>query len=644
MQEEPILTENPQRFVIMPIQHKDLYDMFEVAQSAFWVHQEVDLQQDIIDYQTKLNDGERYFLNNILAFFAASDGIVNENLAVNFMKEVQYPEARCFYGLQIAMENVHGIVYSLLIDTYITDRQEQHKYFNALTEIPCVKKKGNWAIKYISSPSFQERLVAFAVVEGILFSGSFCAIFWLKKRGLLPGLSFANDQISRDECFVEGTEVLTNRGFVDFRNLKPDDLIGQYTEDSKIEFVKPLRFIQNYISEDIFHFSNASLDFKVTKNHDLVFKNTKYNKLYKSKACESTFHGCGERHFPVAADFHLSKPGDSLSFFERFCVAVQADGSVLKQMNGDVRGKQGGYNVSLSLAKKHKIDRMHLILKSLGYEYKTRAKIGGTQTEFKVKAPIFDYKNFDWVLKKDLSYEWCKDFINEISKWDGHIGKDHILYCSTNKSCIDISQYIGTLAGYRTSIYTAEDHRKESYKTYYRLNFFGYDKKFVGIQHPNISYEPYSGNVYCVTVPSGMIITRYNENILISGNCAHAEFAAHLYKNHIVNKLPEDKVRAIIDEALQIEKEFITESLPVSLIGMNAGLMKQYLEYVSDNLLVMLGLEKVYHSKNPFPFMEQIALQNKTNFFEKRVAEYNKATSGQTAEKNELSFDTSLLD
>ena len=322
---EPILVENPQRYVLFPIQHKDLYDFYKKAQSGLWVAEEVDLKQDIEDYHEKLNDNERYFINNILAFFAASDGIVNENLALNFQREVQYPEAKAYYTAQSYVETVHSEMYSLFIDTYIKDPKEQHKYFHALTDVPCVKKKGEWAIKYIDSPSFQERLVAFAVVEAIFFSGSFCAIFWLKKRNLMPGLSFANEQIS------------------------------------------------------------------------------------------------------------------------------------------------------------------------------------------------------------------------------------------------------------------TEEHQ-------------------------------------------------------------HAEFASHIYRNHIVNKLPESKVRAIVDEALQIEKEFITESLPVSLIGMNADMMKQYLEYVSDNLLTMLGLEKVYKSKNPFPFMEQIALKNKTNFFEKRVAEYNKAKSGESAENNELAFDDSLLD
>ena len=159
----------------------------------------IDLVQDLTDWNEKLNDNEKHYIKNVLAFFAASDGIVNENLAENFLKEVQYPEAKCFYGFQIAMENVHSETYSLLIDTYIKDLQERDKLFKAIDTIPSVKKKAEWALKWISSQSFAERLVAFAAVEGIFFSGSFCSIFWLKKRGLMPGLSFSNELISRDE-------------------------------------------------------------------------------------------------------------------------------------------------------------------------------------------------------------------------------------------------------------------------------------------------------------------------------------------------------------------------------------------------------------------------------------------------------------
>ena len=195
---EPILQENPNRFVLFPIQHDDIWQMYKKAEASFWTAEEIDLSQDIKDWEN-LNDGERHFISHVLAFFAASDGIVNENLAINFMQEVQIPEARCFYGFQIMMENIHAETYSLLIDTYIKKQSEKDYLFNALETVPCVKKKGEWALKWINSENFTERLIAFAAVEGIFFSGSFCSIFWLKKRGLMPGLTFSNELISRDE-------------------------------------------------------------------------------------------------------------------------------------------------------------------------------------------------------------------------------------------------------------------------------------------------------------------------------------------------------------------------------------------------------------------------------------------------------------
>lgn len=197
---DPILKENPSRFVLFPIQHDAIWSMYKLHVASFWTAEEIDLSQDITDWKQKLNDDERHFIKHVLAFFAASDGIVNENLVLNFMREVQLPEARCFYGFQVAMENIHAETYSLLIDTYIQDSTEKNKLFNAIDTIPCVKKKAEWALRWIeNAPSFAHRLVAFAAVEGIFFSGSFCAIYWLKKRGLMPGLSFSNELISRDE-------------------------------------------------------------------------------------------------------------------------------------------------------------------------------------------------------------------------------------------------------------------------------------------------------------------------------------------------------------------------------------------------------------------------------------------------------------
>lgn len=313
-QKEPLLIENLKRFVLFPIKHQDIWSFYKKAEASFWTAEEIDLSQDVKDWES-LNDGERHFISHILAFFAASDGIVNENLIENLMAQVQYPEARSFYGFQIAIENIHSEVYSLLIDTYVKNPQERDRLFNAIETVPCVKKKADWALQRIKSDSnFAELLIAFAVVEGIYFSGSFCAIFWLKKRGLMPGLTFSNELISRDEGL-------------------------------------------------------------------------------------------------------------------------------------------------------------------------------------------------------------------------------------------------------------------------------------------------------------------------------HTDFACLLYRDHIQNKLPKEKITKIITDAVEIEKEFITDALPVDLIGMNAREMSQYIEFVADRLLIQLQCNKAYNVKNPFPFMEMISLQGKTNFFEKRVGEYRKA--GVTENKKE---------
>jgi len=212
MKPEPLLMENPGRFVLFPIQHEDIWEMYKKAEASFWTAEEIDLAHDAKDWAS-LTANERHFVSHILAFFAASDGIVNENLASNFATEVTIPEARCFYGFQIAVENIHSETYSLLIDTYVKDPAEKNHLLNAIETVPCVQKKANWALRWCEpdNASFAERCIAFAAVEGIFFSGSFCAVFWLKKRGLMPGLAFSNELISRDEglhcdfaCMVYG--------------------------------------------------------------------------------------------------------------------------------------------------------------------------------------------------------------------------------------------------------------------------------------------------------------------------------------------------------------------------------------------------------------------------------------------------------
>lgn len=199
MSNEVLLDKSNDRFVLFPIKYNDIWEMYKKAMASFWTAEEIDLYQDLEDWN-KLNDDERHYIKHILAFFSASDGIVNENLALRFYSEVQIPEARSFYGFQIAMENIHAETYGLLIDTYIKDVEEKDYLFNAIDNIPCIKKKADWALKWIyGQEDFALRLIAFAAIEGIFFSGSFCSIFWLKKRGLMPGLTFSNELISRDE-------------------------------------------------------------------------------------------------------------------------------------------------------------------------------------------------------------------------------------------------------------------------------------------------------------------------------------------------------------------------------------------------------------------------------------------------------------
>ena len=239
---EPLLQPSPSRFVIFPIQHAAMWDMYKKAEACFWTAEELDFTHDKADWDGLTAD-ERYFLTHVLAFFAASDGIVNENLAMNFATEVQSAEARCFYGFQIAMENIHSEVYSLLIDTYIKDRTTKDRALRAVETVPCVQQKANWAMKWVDAnrASFAERVIAFAVVEGIFFSGSFCAIFWMKKRGLMPGLCTSNELISRDEGM-----------HCDFACLLYKQLLNQLPESRVLEIIREAVVIeQHFVSESL---------------------------------------------------------------------------------------------------------------------------------------------------------------------------------------------------------------------------------------------------------------------------------------------------------------------------------------------------------------------------------------------------------
>tara|TARA_B110001469_G_C9631881_1_gene316177 strand:- start:457 stop:1434 length:978 start_codon:yes stop_codon:yes gene_type:complete len=275
---ESLLTENPNRYVLYPINHPRIFDMYKKAVSSFWTVEELDLTKDHNDWQLKLNDNERHFIKNILAFFAGSDGIVLENLGQRFMDEIQVPEAKCFYGFQIAMENIHSEMYSLLIDTYIKNNTEKDRLFRAIETIPSVAKKAKWAIKWIQDKdsNFATRLVAFAAVEGIFFSGSFCSIFWLKKRGIMPGLTSSNELISRDEglhtdfaCLLYG--MLSN---------KLDETVIYELIAEAVEIEK--EFIIDSIPCNLIGMNSKLMSQYIEFVADRLLAQLGYNKLYKT--------------------------------------------------------------------------------------------------------------------------------------------------------------------------------------------------------------------------------------------------------------------------------------------------------------------------------------------------------------------------
>jgi ribonucleoside-diphosphate reductase beta chain len=275
---EPILQETQDRFVLFPIQYDAIWKMYKDAVNSFWVAEEIDLQPDLQDWEHKLNADEKHFISHVLAFFAASDGIVNENLVVNFMQDVTIPEARCFYGYQIAIENIHAETYSLLIDTYIKDPNEKNRLFNALETVPCVKKKAEWAMKWIEkSTSFAERLVAFAAVEGIFFSGSFCSIYWLNNRGLMKGLSFSNELISRDEGL-----------HCDFACLLYSMLEQKLSEETVYSIVREAvafekEFVQDALPVSLIGMNSDSMCQYIEFVSDRLLISLGYNKIYNSQ-------------------------------------------------------------------------------------------------------------------------------------------------------------------------------------------------------------------------------------------------------------------------------------------------------------------------------------------------------------------------
>ena len=279
--EKEILTEdNPNRFVLFPIKYPDVWEQYKLQMSKFWTVEELDLNQDILDWKYKLNNDEKYFIKNILAFFSASDGIVLENLLSRFSTEIQIPEIRCFYSFQGMMENIHSETYSLLIDTYIDDEKEKNHLFNSLETIPEITEKGKWAMKWIADKksSLGQRLIAFSIVEGIFFSGAFCSIFWLKSRGLMPGLCFSNELISRDERLHTDFAVLLYTKYIK-NKLEQKVVHNIFKEAVEIE----LNFINKSIPCNLIGMNDKLMGDYVKYVADYLLTQLNYDKIFNIK-------------------------------------------------------------------------------------------------------------------------------------------------------------------------------------------------------------------------------------------------------------------------------------------------------------------------------------------------------------------------
>jgi ribonucleotide reductase beta subunit family protein with ferritin-like domain len=560
----PLLKE---RLAFKPFEYQWAYDAWFKQQNAHWLHTEINMQKDIKDWNEGLTPAEKNVIGNILKGFTQTETIVGEYWSSYVTKWFKIPEIKMMAITFGAFETIHSVSYSYLNDTLgLTD-------FEAFLEDEATMKKLNSLMEIDSNDTsltnISRSLALFsACAEGIQLYSSFAVLLSFMKKNMMTGISKQMIFSVRDECHVEGTEILTNKGWVDFRNLNIEtDLIGQYNNDKTIEFVKASKFIKNFIDEDIISVDHKRLSFKVTKNHNLLYSKDKAT-ILKETADKILYNTA--IFYPATAKIKNDNK-NILTDFERFCILIQADGFKSKQKNGDVRGKKGGFNIQITVNKERKIQRIHEILNNLNYEYKTKID-KKARTVFDVKAPLFDYKNLNWVLDKtNLDLSWCEDFIQEIIKWDGHIRTDNngeydsFLYCSTEKSCIDIVSYIGTLCGYKTNIYKSIDNRKESYKDYYRLSLCNKDIEFItsGSLRKVKKTEHYKGNVYCVSVPSGMILTRYNNTVLIGGNCLHSESGCHLFRD-LINENPniwtpelQEVLYEGVDLALQNEFNYI---------------------------------------------------------------------------------------
>jgi len=629
---------------ILPHKNKWAWDLFLKGAANNWMPTEISMKKDIEQWKslTILSEDERLVVRRCLGFFAGSESLVANNLLLSIFKYITDGECRQYIARQIYEESLHNLTIVYICDSL---KLKINEVYEAYKSIPAIKAKDDFLINITNDINRQDYtsktldgkiellrniITYYIICEGIFFYSGFAMLLSFGRQNKLPGIAEQIQYTLRDECISYDSELLTNNGWKNVKDITYDTKIAQYDTDGVISFVNPIKISKSF-SDTIFNYSNKehSVDLSVSKNHRMVFKNLKNNKLVIKNASDFNHHPYSA-HITAGT---IQENNLSLTWMERFKIALQADGNIHNY--GYHNGNYCGYiRTNFTFSKQSKITRFKNILNHLNTTF--TEKVEDNITIFHVNVPISDCtKEFsEWVKLDKIGLNWCKEFIDELSYWDTHkVESNRFVYCSTNKSNIDLVQAICTLANYKTNINVSHDDRQENYKDYYRMSIFLDCNYFRGnvIHKQELDYNNY---VYGFEVPSGMIITRLNDCVSITGNSLHIQFGVSL-TNQICEEYPEiwskqfqERTISHIEKAVDLEVQYAKDVLPRGILGLNSNMFVDYMKFIANRRLEMIKLKPIYNNVyNPFAWMSEVIDLNKMkNFFETRVTDYQTGT------------------
>lgn len=642
----------------LPIKYREVRERFLNSRKNFWMPDEIAMGEDKLQWETDvLTEDEMWLFKTNISYLTAGDNMVPDNLVNAIFQHITANEMRQYLRLVVAEEANHVESYVFILESFGLDEKGQGQIYDLYKDLPEITEKVNWNLNFtrqsalsnepLESPRSIELLIedllSYYIFEYVFFPLGFTQIFALARLGKLKNTAQQYKYLFRDECYCKETELLTNNGWMSFKDLTHDTLVAQFNKDETIEFIKPSRIVEYDRDDYMIHFTNkkGTIDIKVTPDHRMMHKNHYKGKLpgeiQESLAKDIKLYP--RREFIVAGKKINGR--SKLTPYERFLIAFQADGSLPDKRH---TGELVGYlKVTIGIKKQRKVDRLRKILNDTNLIYNEPPPDSRGMVYFKINAKLDITKEFNWVDLDSVNYEWCQEFIKETSNWDGskkyendpdYDDDSSLLYDTTNKSCADAVHSISIMAGYRCKMTRKIDNRKESYKDIYRL-FILTNTNVIDSQTVNKDYVPYNDKVYCVTVNSGMIITRRNGCVMISGNSNHAENGMFLIKQ-IIKENPgvwsnrlKNRCYEMVDEAINLEHKQAKAVLPNGGIkGMSIDNYMKFGKFLCDNTLRELGLNEMYKIKHhPMPWISEYELKQEVNFFEGRVSDYQIGTN-----------------